>query len=132
VSTWEDVRRNASALPETTEVVRRTLLVWKVHGKPFAWERPLGKGDRAALGDAAPSGDILAVRIPHLGAREALIAAEPAVYFTIPHFSGFPAVLVRLGEIADADLGEALAEAWLCMAPKRLADSYLSTRKGGD
>jgi hypothetical protein len=129
VATWEDVRRAALALPETAEEVRRSLLVWKVRSKPFAWERPLRKSDLAELGDDAPTGDILAVRIPHLGAREALIAADPSIYFTIAHFSGFPAVLLRLGEIAEPELDEPLAEAWLCMAPKRLADSYLATRK---
>jgi hypothetical protein len=130
MATWDDVRRIALALPETSEEVRRTNLVWKVRTKPFAWERPLGKGDRAALGDAAPDGDILAVRIAQIELREALIASDPAVYFTIPHFSGFPAVLVRLGVVDERELTEALGEAWLCMAPKRLADDFLKAREG--
>jgi hypothetical protein len=130
MATWEDVRRIALALPETAEEVRRTNTVWKVRAKPFAWERPLGKGDRAALGDAAPSGDILAVRIAQIELREALIASDPAVYFTIPHFSGFPAALIRLGVVDEAELSEALGEAWLCMAPKRVADAFLKAREG--
>ena len=128
MATWEDVSRIALTLPGTSEEIRRTNMVWKVRTKPFAWERPLGKGDRAALGDAAPDGDILAVRIAQIELREALIASDPAVYFTIAHFSGFPAALVRLEAIDSPGLTEALGEAWLCMAPKRMVDEFLKSR----
>ena len=61
-------------------------------------------------------------------AKEALLADAPGVYFTTPHFDGYPAILVRLGEIAVAELEELLAEAWLTRAPKRLADAFLAER----
>jgi hypothetical protein len=47
------------------------------------------------------------------------------VYFTTPHFNGYPAILVRLDRISDADLKELVVEAWLARAPKRLAAAYL-------
>jgi hypothetical protein len=36
---------------------------------------------------------------------------------------------VLLGAIDEAELSDALAEAWLCMAPKRVADAFLKTRE---
>ena len=122
---WEDVRRIALSLPEATERERRDgLSFWEVRGKGFVWERPLRSSDLAALGDGAPEGPILGVRVPDLGAKEALIADDPAVFFTIPHFDGYSAVLVRLGEIAVDELEEVIVEAWLDRAPKRVAKAY--------
>jgi len=92
------------------------------------WERPLRAGDLRALGDSAPDGPILGVRVEHLGAKEALIADDPSVYFTTPHFDGYAAVLVRLDEIALDELEEVIVEAWLCQAPKRLARDYMEAR----
>ena len=86
------------------------------------------RGDREALGDAAPDGPILGARVEHLVAKEALLADAPDVYFTTPHFDGYPAILVRLEEIAVDELEELLAEAWLARAPKRLAKAFLDAR----
>ena len=89
------------------------------------WERPLRRADLEALGDAAPDGPILGARVEHLVAKEALLADDPAVFFTTPHFDGYPAVLVRLERIGLEDLREVIVEAWLARAPKRLAEAYL-------
>ena len=125
MATWEDVRRLALALPETTEKTTfGEFAAWQVRAKTFAWERPLRDSDLADLGDAAPTGPILAARIPDEGAKEALIADDPDVYFTIPHFNGYPAILVRLADIDLEELEEVLVEAWMCKAPKRLAATY--------
>jgi len=64
--------------------------------------------------------------VPDLGAREALLAEAGDVYLITPHFKGYPAILVRLEEIAVPDLEELLVEAWLDRAPKRLAKEYLA------
>jgi hypothetical protein len=125
VATWDDVRRIALALPETSEAVSWEHAHWRVKDKGFVWERPLRRSDLEALGDAAPEGPILGARVEHLVAKEALLADDPNVYFTTPHFDGFPAVLVRLDEISVEDLEEVIVEAWLCRAPKRLAQAYL-------
>lgn len=125
MATWDDVRRLALALPETSERTRNNgLAFWEVRDKGFVWERPLRQSDLRALGDAAPDGPILGARVEHLGAKEALIADESGVYFTTPHFDGFPAVLVRLEQIALDELEELIVEAWLARAPKRLAQEY--------
>ena len=125
---FDDVRRIALALPETSEAESRGLAHWRVKDKGFVWERPLRRADLEALGDAAPDGPILGVRVEHLGAKEALVAGDPDVYFTTPHFDGYPAILVRLDAIAVGDLEELLAEAWLARAPKRLAKAFLEAR----
>lgn len=61
---------------------------------------------RLALGAAAPDGPILGARVEHLGAKEALLADDPAVLFTTPHFDGYPAILIRLEQIAIDELEE--------------------------
>ncbi len=125
MATWDDVRRLALALPETVEETsREDQLRWSVSGKTFAWERPLRRSDLEALGEAAPTGPVLAARVPDLGAKEALLADDAEVYFTTPHFDGYPAILVRLDRVALPELEELLVEAWLSRGPKRLAAGY--------
>jgi len=125
VADWEDVRRIAMALPEATERLSRDLTQWRVKDKLFVWERPLRNSDLKALGAQAPTGPILGARVEHLGAKEALLADDPAVFFTTPHFDGYPAILVRLEKIALDELEEVIVEAWLARAPKRLVRDYL-------
>jgi hypothetical protein len=125
VATWDDVRRFALALPETSERSPHGVLEWRVKDKGFVRERPLRRADIEALGDQAPVGPILAARVADVGVKEALLADDPTVFFTIPHFHGFPAILVRLDRIAVAELEELVVEAWLARAPKRLAKAYL-------
>lgn len=127
MASWEDVRRIALALPETSERPSHGNTAWRVRDKLFVWERPLRRGDLEALGDAAPTGPILGVRVEHLLAKEALLADDPDVYFTTPHFDGYAAVLVRLDRIAVGELQELIVDAWLCQAPKRLATAYEKT-----
>jgi hypothetical protein len=126
MATWDDVRRFALALPEAHEDLRRGLMFWVVKDKLFVWERPLRQSDLKALGDAAPRGPILGARVENLVAKEALIADNPDVYFTIPHFDGYTAVLVLLERIPLDELEELIVEAWLTRAPKRLAKAYVA------
>jgi hypothetical protein len=128
LASWEDVRRIALDLPETSERPQWGNASWRVRNKPFVWERPLRQSDLRALGDAAPAGPILGVRVEHLIAKEAMIADDPSVFFTTPHFDGYAAVLVRLDEIALDELEEVIVEAWLCQAPKRLAREFMDAR----
>jgi hypothetical protein len=125
VAGWQDVRRLALALPETSERLSRDLRQWCVRDKLFVWERPLRRADLKALGNDAPDGPILGARVEHLGAKQALIACEPSVFFETPHFDGYPAVLARLDAIALDDLHELIVEAWLARAPARLVKRYL-------
>ncbi len=128
MATWDDVARLALALPETAEGTTFGNRAWKVRDKAFVWERPLRNSDREALGEDAPEGPILGARVEHEVAKQALLADDPAVYFTTPHFDGYPAILVRLDDIGTEELEELLAEAWLCKAPKKLAKQFIDER----
>src|SRR3712207_6413132 len=90
MATWDDVARICLALPGTTESTTYGGRSWKVADQLFVWERPLRKRDREELGDAAPTGPVLGARVPDEGAKRALVAGEPDVYFTTAHFDGYP------------------------------------------
>lgn len=122
---WKQVRKIALGLPGTAEKISWGTNAWCVADKMFVWERPLRPGDLAALGTKAPKGPILGVRVEHLLAKEAKLAARPGVCFTTPHFNGYPAVLVRLDKIRVAELERLIVEAWLARAPKKLVREYL-------
>jgi hypothetical protein len=132
VASWDDVRRIALGLPETSEKPSHGNVSWRVRDKLFAWERPLRAREAEELGAAAPEGPILGVRVEGLDAKEALLASEPEVFFTTSHFDGYPSVLVRLERIDLAELRELIVEAWLARAPKRLAASHAAELGGGE
>src|ERR1700752_2852576 len=126
MATWDDV---ASIIGELQLTDERSRHEWRVGKKLIAWERPLRKSDHealAAIGVEPPQGDILGVRVADEGVKFALIADEPGVYFTTPHFDGYPAVLVKLAEIEVRDLEEVITEAWLTRAPKKLVEEFLA------
>lgn len=121
--TWDDVERIAAGLPEVTEGTSWGNRCWKVKGKTFVWVRPLGKKDRADLGEAAPPGQIAGVRVADSADKRAVLEASNAV-FTIPHFDNYDAVLIHLDEARVAEVEELVVDAWLCMAPPKLAARY--------
>jgi hypothetical protein len=126
VATLDDVAAVASGLPEVIEGESRGNRTWSVGGKAFAWERPFSKADLRRFGDQAPpEGPILAARVGDLGEKEAVLAAHPESFFTIPHFEGYAAVLIQLREVSAAALRDAITDGWLACAPPRLANDYL-------
>ena len=125
MATWDDVASIVGELQLTDEPSPHE---WRGGKKLIAWERPLRMSDREALaarGIQRPEGDILGARVADEGVKFALIADEPDVYFTTPHFDGYPAVLVKLAEIDEVGLRELIVEAWLTQAPKRLVQEFL-------
>jgi hypothetical protein len=127
VASYQDVERIASELPEVTVGERYGRRTWFVGKKSFAWERPLTKADLKRLGDEPPpDGPILALATEDLAEKEAVLESDPKVFFTITHFEGYPAVLVRLKKITKRALREAIVDAWLACAPEKLADEYLA------
>lgn len=123
------MRRFALSLPGTSEEKSPSgTLSWIVNKKFFTWERPLRRADLAALGRDAPTGPILGLRTADLEMKDVLLASDPGVFFTTPHFNGYPAVLVRLGKIAPRKLKDVILEAWLARAPKRAVTAFLRRR----
>jgi hypothetical protein len=127
--TLEEAAALARRLPETAEGESRGNRTWTVGGRAYAWQRPFSKADLKRFGDEAPpDGPILAIRVADLAEKEAVLAAGRPGFFTIPHFNGYAAVLVQLLEVHPPDLEEALEDGWLALAPKPLAEAYLSGR----
>jgi len=113
----EDVQRIALSLPETTEGDAS----FEVGEKGFAWfyrEKVEGVKGRVVRPD------VLAVRVSGADEKEALLAADPAKFFTTPHYNGSPAVLVRLGAIDAEELRELLSDAWRTRAPRKLRAEF--------
>jgi hypothetical protein len=126
----DEVARMALDLPEVAEGERHGNRTWSVAGKVFAWERSFSKADIRRFGDATPpEGPILAVRVADLGEKEAVLAAHPEAFFTIPHFDGYSAVLVQLTVVTKRALREAIVDGWLACAPPGLADGYMDRRR---
>jgi hypothetical protein len=121
----DDVRRIALSLPETTESTDSpqwgASVLNKGKHKGFAWvwaERVEPKKARV------PNRGVIAVRIANQADKEAYIASNPDVFFTEPHYNGFPAILVRLAAIDLDELEELLTDGWRCLAPKALVQEF--------
>lgn len=129
--TIEDVRTLALSLPGAVERVdgHRGEATWRTKAGPFVWVRVPGKTDLAQLaelGRAWPEGPVIGVRVDGIGTKEALLGTLPAVFFTIPHFDGYPAVLARLDEIDDEQLREVVTDAWILRVPAKVAAAWLA------
>ena len=123
--TLDDVAALVSALPAVTEGERYGHRTWSVAGKAFAWERPFSKADIKRYGDETPpAGPILAISVADLGEKEAIIAANPGAFFTIPHFNGYAAVLVDLPESTKKAVQDTLLDGWLACAPAKLVAEH--------
>ena len=113
VVTHEEVRELALALPEVEESTSFGTPSFKVRRKMVAGFRD--------------AGEVLVVRID-VADKDYLIGSRPDVYFTTPHYDGYPAVLVRLAEVRRDELRELLAAAWRFVAPPRLVAGHEDTR----
>jgi len=115
--TFEDVDAFATKLPGVTAGAKWANRTWMVDGKGFAWQRPFSKADLKRFGDETPpAGEILAVRVENLDAKDALLAMAPPGFFTIPHFNGYSAVLIALRQARAKDVRAAIQDAFRSVA----------------
>ena len=128
MATMADLDELALAMPQTTkEVTDDGRPSYLVHGKRYLIHR----GRRPDAVDPQTGerlDDVLMFRVEDLGVKELMLTDARRIYFTTPHFEGYPAVLVRIHDLARLDLGELgdlVAEAWLTRAQKRLAKAWL-------
>ena len=127
----DDIAALAAELPETTEGERFGNRTWFVRRKAFAWQRPFSKADLKRFGDQAPpDGHILATMVDDLGEKEAVLASGQRGFFTIPHFDGYPTVLIQLRVATRRSVRDAVVDAWLACAPASAADDFLRSRRG--
>jgi hypothetical protein len=131
MATQDDVRRIAAGLPETDVDDGEQFGVSVRAGaksKGLAWEwreRIHPKQPKV------PNPDVLGVRVANGEEKQMLLDADPDVYFTEPHYNGFPAVLVRLAAIDVDELTELIVDAWRCQAPKKLVRDWDARRPAG-
>jgi hypothetical protein len=126
-----DVERIVGALPGVTPGERHGHRTWDVGGKTFAWERPFSQADVKRFGpETPPDGPILAAAVVDLAEKDALLLTHPKGVFTIPHFDGYPAVLVHLRTVPLKVLREVIEDAWRSRAPQPLADEHLARPTG--
>jgi len=125
MATWDDVRELALAMPGAREDPRGGAVKADATkaARSFVWDRPLRAHDIQEHGPE--DGPIIGVRVEDKGEKAALIASDPWVFFTIPHFDGYNAVLVRLERISRDRLVEVITDSWLVVAPKKAAAAYL-------
>ena len=130
-----DLDELARALPHTTnDVSADGRPAYRVHGKLFCCQR----GRRADALDPVTGerlDDVLMFRVPDLDVKELLLADDRGLYFTTPHFDGYPAVLMRIPQLERLDrdeLGDLLGEAWLTRAQKRVAKAWLEEQSAAD
>jgi hypothetical protein len=116
---FADVDAFAKTLPGVTVGTSWGNQTWKVGERGFAWQRPLNKADIKRLGDAKPpEGEILAVRVENLDAKDALLSMGLPGFFTIEHFNGYAAVLIQLKKARAKDVRAAVVDAHRVMAAK--------------
>jgi hypothetical protein len=129
MATQADVRRIALALPGVTEARDRFAFTVARDGKPrgFVWtwnERVEPEKPRV------PRPAVLAVRVRDQGEKAALLAADQDVFFTEPHYDGFPAVLVRLPAVPKPLLRKLIVDAWSSQAARQAIATTPSAARG--
>lgn len=126
MATMADLDRIALALPQATkETSDDGRPAYYVHGKMFCFHRSR-RPDAVDAETGERMADVLMFRVADVGVKDLLLSDVRGVFFTTPHFDGYPAILVRLEQIEPAELEEVVVEAWLRQAPKRLGIAYLA------
>ena len=130
-----DLDELALGLPQTTkEVSEDGRPSYLVHGKRFCLQRSR-RPDAIDPETGERLDDVLMFRVEDLDVKELILADDRSIYFTTPHFNGYPAVLVRIPDLAKLDreeLFDLVAEAWLTRAQRRVAKAWLAEQQSAD
>jgi hypothetical protein len=130
-----DLDELALSLPQTTkEVSADGRPSYLVHGKMFCFHRSR-RPDAVDPDTGERMDDVLMFRVPDLDVKELILADDRGVFFTTPHFNGYPAVLMRIPDLARIDrdeLEDLVVEAWLTRAQKRVAKAWLEEHGAAD
>ena len=130
-----DLDEIALALPQVEkEVSEDGRPSYHVHGKMFCFHRSRRR-DAVDPDTGERLADVLMFRVPDLDVKDLLLSDERSVYFTTPHFNGYPAVLMRIPELERIDreeLEDLVVEAWLTRAQKRVAKAWLAEHAAPD
>jgi hypothetical protein len=123
MATQNDVRKIALSLPGTTEGKDHFAFSVEIKRKQkgFVWVWLERKDPKKAR---TPCPTVLAVRVRDQADKAALLAGDPEVFFTEPHYNGFPAVLVRLPKVSRPLLRKLIVDAWRCQAPRKLVEEF--------
>src|SRR5215218_880019 len=125
----KDLDELALALPQTTkEVSDDGRPAYKVHGKLFCVHRSR-RPDAVDPDTGERMADVLMFRVADLDVKELFLADDRGLFFTTPHFNGYPAILLRIPNLKKIDrdeLRDLVAEAWLTRAQKRVAKAWLA------
>jgi hypothetical protein len=124
-----DLDELAMAMPDTTtEMSEDGRPSYLAHGKVFCFHR--GRRPDAVDSETGERlDDVLMFRVDGADAKELVLADPRGIFFTTPHFNGYPAVLIRIPDLARLDrseLRDAVVDAWLTRAPKRVAKAWLA------
>jgi hypothetical protein len=128
MATMDDLDRFALELPETTKAVEDGRPSYLVHGKWFCFHRRPRK-DAVDPETGERLEDVLVFRVEDAGAKELQLHDARGLFFTTPHWNGFPAVLMRIRDLGELDieqLREVVEDAWLTKAQKRVAKKWLA------
>jgi hypothetical protein len=135
MATMADLDQLALAMPQATKDVSADgRPAYLVHGKVFCLHRSRRR-DAIDPDTSERLDDVLMFRVADLDVKDLLVADDRRIFFTTPHFDGYPAVLVRIRDLARLDrdeLGDLVAEAWLTKAQKRLAKAWLEEQGVAD
>jgi hypothetical protein len=128
MATMKDLDQLALAMPETTkELSEDGRPAYLVHGKAFCFHRSRRR-DAVDPDTGERLDDVLMFRVDGLDTKELVLSDPRGIFFTTPHFKGYPAVLVRIPELRQLDrqeLRDVVVDAWLTRAQKRVARAWL-------
>ena len=130
MATMQDLDRIALALPEVTkEVSDDGRPSYVVHGKSWFCFHRSPRRDAVDEKTGKRLTDVLVFRVDGEDLKELMLNDERGIFFTTPHWNGYPAVLMRIKDLRrlrKQELEDLVAEAWLTKVQKRVAKAWLA------